>query len=158
MEYQAYLTDEQKSYLLEYMRGQRTASIFCMCTAFLMSAVATAFLFIPDFQAKELKFDFYTSPAVMTFLTLCVFNFVRDFRKIFIFNSDMHSLENNLYSLDRSELGFNKKHSYDIKYQINDNAGNIYICPKYADYKADKFIYIKLENGRGYAIGDQIKI
>lgn len=152
MEYHAYLTDGQKNYLLEYMRGQRTTSIFCMCAVFLISIAAAGFLFIPDFQAKELRFDFYTSPSVIVFLTVCVCNFIKDFRKIFIFTSDIHSLENNLYSLDRSELKFNKKHSYDFKYQISDNAGNIYICPKYADYKEDKFIYIKLENGRGYAI------
>ncbi len=152
MEYQAYLTDEQKNYLLEYMRGQRTTSIFCMCTAFLMSIVTAVFLFIPDFKTKELRFDFYPSPILLAFLIFCLYNFINDFRKIFVFTSDIHSLENNLYSLNRSELGFNKKHSYDLKYKISDNSGNIYICPKYADYKADKFIYIKLDNGRGYAV------
>lgn len=154
MEYHLYLNDEQKNYLLKYMRGQRTTSIFCICIIFLMSIIAAGFLFIPDIATEKLNLTFYPSPILLIFLTFCLFNFISDFRKIFILTSDIYNLENNLYSLSRSELGFNKKHSYDLKYQISDNDGNIYICPKYTDYRENKFIYIKLENGRNYAIAD----
>lgn len=155
MEYQVYFNDEQKNYLLEYMRGERTASIFCMCVAFLMSIVTAGFLFIPDIATEKLNLTFYPSPILLIFLIFCLCNFISDFRKIFILTSDIYNLANNLYSLSRSEPGFNKKQKYDLKYQISDNDGNIYICPKYADYRENKFIYIKLENGRNYAIADK---
>lgn len=154
MEHQIYLNDEQKNYLLEYMRGQRTTSIFCMCVMFLMSIIAAGFLFIPDIATEKLNLTFYPSPILLIFLIFCLFNFISDLRKIFILTSDIYNIANNLYSLSCSELEFNKKHSHDLKYQISDNDGNIYICPKYTDYRENKFIYIKLENGRNYAIAD----
>lgn len=152
MEYQLYLNDGQKNYLLEYMRGERTATIFGMCITLLTSLFIMFFIIIPNHDNIDTWFNSF--PFVVFFFAFFMTEFIGKFGKTFCGNCDIYCIENDLYSLNRSELGFNKKHSHDLKYQISDNDGNIYICPKYADYRENKFIYIKLENGRNYAIAD----
>lgn len=84
---------------------------------------------------------------VLIYYLLAVVSFIREFAggygKIFGRRCDIQCIE--------KDTG---KHPY----YVCDNRGGIYICPRYIDYRnadtGSKFMYIKLANGRGYAIAD----
>ncbi len=89
-----------------------------------------------------------------------VWEFNKGFGKTFGQGCDIQCIEKDLYTLEYANFGYREKDTKKHPYYICDNKGETYICPEHLDYKnadtSDKFLYIKLNNGRGYAIGDHI--
>lgn len=212
MEYQVYLTDEQKIYLIKYAKDRRyinmmimVISLVIVVTSFWLWNRGIQFLnglisliivccFIKLIQFGDdngKKFGIITAVCVMViciamqvqqgdvnretdiflsrmefFSTLIasvqifVMEFVMGFGKTFGHGSDIQCIEKDLYTLEYADFGYREKDNGRHPYYICDNRGDTYICPKFLDYKnadtSDKFLYIKLNNGRNYAIGDHI--
>ncbi len=212
MEYQVYLNDEQKNYLIKYVKDKRYINMMIMVislviavTGFWLWNMGIQFLnsiisiiivccFIKLIQlgtVNEKKFGVITPICCLIlyiaisihqedvsretdvflgrtefFSTLAasveifIMEFVMGFGKTFGHRCDIQCIEKDLYTLEYANFGYREKDTKKHPYYICDNRGETYICPKFLDYKnadtSDKFLYIKLNNGRNYAIGDHI--
>ncbi len=161
---QVYLYQEQKDFLLKYMRDRRYKNMIIMWTSaviilgymglFLLSWHKMTFI---EAVAQEgiVEGFLYFIIAVFAFGG----EFIRGFGKTFGYKCDIRCIQNDLYTLEYGDFGYREKDTGKHPYYICDNRGGIYICPRFLDYRnadtGSKFLYIKLENGRGYAVLDE---
>jgi len=161
-QYQIYLNDEQKDYLIKYMRDRRYGNMLIMWISVLSALGCLVFLFGYNHKtflsalADEGGLECFSSFIIFT--ATFVGEFIRGFGKTFGYKCDIQCIQQDLYTLDYGNFGYREKDTGKHPYYICDNMGGIYICPRFLDWRnADsesKFLYIKLENGRGYAISD----
>ena len=163
MEYQIYLYEEQKQYLIKYIEDRRFTNLML---TWLSGLSIPIMLFIVICSAKGDSFfkligelgeiNIYLVIGIIVFIR----EFIKGYGKNFGHKCDIQCIQNDLYTLDYRNFGYREKDKGHHPYYICDNMGGTYICPRFLDYRnADsesKFLYIKLENGRGYAIGDNI--
>ncbi|MCM1507614.1 MAG: hypothetical protein NC177_10845 [Ruminococcus flavefaciens] len=162
VECQVYLYDEQKNYLIKYMRDKRDVHIIPMGIAFAFIAVCTlVFLVLTYNTGIKDAVDILDEVLLYYFVALVSFlsEFVSGYGKFFGRRCDIQCIEKDLYTLDYGDFGYREKDTGKHPYYICDNRGGIYICPRYIDYRnadtGSKFLYIKLENGRNYAIAEK---
>ncbi len=163
---QVYLYHEQKEFLLKYIRDRRFKNIIIMWTC----AVIILFyiiMFLFSFYMNEMELvkalaqEGIAEGFIYFILAVCIFGqeFIGGFGKTFGYRCDINCIQNDLYMLEYGNFGYREKDKGKHPYYICDNMGSIYICPRFLDYRnADtesKFLYIKLENGRNYAILDE---
>ncbi len=160
MEYQVYLNDGQKESLIKYIRDRRytnmmamsfsaAAALFCLVYFLLLSQGTTFINALGESGELFVYFAIFTA----TFAE----EFVRGFGKNFGHKCDIQCIEKDLYTLEYGDFVYRDKNSHNRHpYYISDKSYNQYICPKYLDWRnadtGSKFLYIKLDNGRGYAI------
>ncbi|MDE6502390.1 MAG: hypothetical protein K2L10_09935 [Ruminococcus sp.] len=161
--YQIYLYDEQKEFLLKYIRERRSENIKIL----LISAVIFIYKFLLLNSDVALKNSFEIKCAVIyhnIIMVMSVFvfitTFISGFGKTFGYKCDKKCIENDWYTITSGNFVCRDKNSSNKHpYYISDKVYNQYICPRFLDWKnADEhttFIYIKLENGRNYAIVDK---
>lgn len=163
---QVYLYDEQKQFLLKYIRERRSNDVILLWSM----AVIFIFMFI------LIRVDMLTTGRfVMTELNAyCILYmifsgvafiriFIKNFGKTFGFGCDKKCIENDWYTLTYGNFVYRDKNLHNKHpYYISDKSYNRYICPRFLDWRNatedTTFIYIQLENGRGYAIADDIYI
>ncbi len=167
MEYQIYLYEEQKQYLIKYIKDKRFMNLMILWFSGMSIFILVSLLL---FEAKYCNFTEETQiiseldANVIYYLVIGVIifilEFIKGYGKNFGHNCDIKCIENDLYTLDYRNFGYREKDTGHHPYYICDNLGGTYICPRFLDYRnADsdsKFLYIKLENGRGYAIGENL--
>lgn len=158
---QVYLYDEQKNYLIKYMRDKRDMHMITMWISFAFMAVCTlAFLVLAYNSSAKDAVDILGEVLIYYLVAAAIFikEFAGGYGKIFGRRCDIQCIEKDLYTIDYSDFGYREKDTGKHPYYVCDNRGGIYICPRYIDYRdadtGSKFMYIKLANGRGYAIAD----
>ena len=160
-QYQVYLNDEQKQFLLKYIRERRSDDILLLWATALIFIIMFILikadtLMSNSFTINELNAEciLYMIVSGLTFVK----TFINNFGKTFGYRCDIQCIEKDLYTLDYGDFGYREKDTGKHPYYICDNKGDTYVCPKFLDYRnadtGSKFLYIKLENGRGYAIGE----
>ena len=160
---QLYLYDEQKEFLLKYIRERRSGDIIILWTSaiifvFLLMLVRMNILMTGSFEFNELNAE------CILYLLICgfifVMTFIKNFGKTFGYGCDKKCIENDWYTITAGKFVYrdkniNNKHPY----YISDGAYNQYICPRFLDWRNatedTTFLYIKLGNGRNYAITDR---
>lgn len=165
-ECQVYLYEEQKQYLIKYIRERRSGDIMLMWVMavifIVMFILIRADILMNDrFIMTELNADciFYMILSGIAFVK----TFVKNFGKTFGYGCDKKCIENDWYTLTYGKFIYRDKNTRNKPpYCISDRSYNQYICPRFLDWRnADEntdFLYIKLENGRGYAITDDTHI
>ncbi|MDE6665642.1 MAG: hypothetical protein K2K14_05570 [Ruminococcus sp.] len=161
-EYQVYLYEEQKQFLLKYIRERRSNDIillFSMAIIFvvLFMFVRTDVLMTGSFEMNESNAEciIYMGISGMIFIR----TFIKNFGKTFGFGCDKKCIENDWYTLTCGKFVYRDKNTLNKHpYYISDKSYNKYICPRFLDWRNatedTMFLYIKLENGRNYAILD----
>lgn len=161
LKYQVYLNDEQKNYIIKYIRERRSGDILLLWANALIFIIMFMLIKIDtlmsnSFTINELNVEctLYMVISGLTFIKI----FINNFGKTFGYRCDIQCIEKDLYTLEYADFGYREKDSGKYPYYICDNMGNLYICPRFLDYRnadtGSKFLYIKLENGRNYAIAD----
>lgn len=157
--YQVYLNDEQKNYIVKYMRDKREMNIIIMEISFVFVVVCTMIFLVCAYNTGiSNAIDILEELLYYYLLALTSFfeKFIRGFGKTFGHRCDIQCVQKDLYTLDYGDFGYREKDTGKHPYYICDNRGGTYICPRFLDYRnadtGSKFLYIKLENGRGYAI------
>ena len=89
--------------------------------------------------------------------------FITNFGKTFGYGCDKKCIENDWYTITSGNFVYRDKNTKNKHpYYISDKSYNQYICPRFLDWRNANedtmFLYIKLENGRNYAIADDIYI
>lgn len=161
-ECQVYLNDEQKNYLIKYICDRRCVSMACMWVMTFLSLYCFGILVILSCGFTFSK-ALYVGAEILGFGLVCcivfAIEFIKGFGKTFGYRCDIQCLQKDLYTLDYDDFGYREKDNGRHPYYICDNMGNLYICPRFLDYRnadtGSKFLYIKLENGRNYAIADK---
>lgn len=165
-EYQVYLYEEQKEFLIKYIRERRSGDIMLMWVMavifiFMFVLIRTNILMSGKFIMNELNAEciLYMLLSGAIFIS----TFVKNFGKTFGYGCDKKCIENDWYTLTYGKFVYRDKNPKNKHpYYISDRAYNQYICPRFLDWRnADEetdFIYIKLENGRNYAITDDTHI
>lgn len=162
-QYQVYLYEKQKQFLLKYIRKRRSYNI--------ISLLATAILFIYELLLLTsdtiMKDSFEMKCAVIYHSVILVMSgfafiwtFIDSFGKTFGYRCDKKCIENDWYTITCGKFVCHDKNSHNKPpYCIRDKSYNQYICPHFVDWKYatedTMFIYITLENGSGYAIADK---
>lgn len=160
-QYQVCLYEEQKQFLLKYIRERRSDDILLLWATALIFIIMFILikadtLMSNSFTINELNAEciLYMVISGLTFIKI----FINNFGKTFGYRCDIQCIEKDLYTLDYGDFGYREKDTGRHPYYICDNKGDTYVCPKFLDYRnadtGSKFLYIKLENGRGYAIGE----
>lgn len=162
-EYQVYLYDEQKQLLLKYVRKKRSGKI----RNIFISAVIFIYEFLLLNGNVAMKNSFEIKSAVVYHSVIIVmsgFAFVvalKDgFGKNFGFMCDKKCIESDRYTITRGKFFSRDKNPHNKPpYYVSDALYNKYVCLRFADWRYatedTDFIYIKLENGRNYAIVDK---
>lgn len=159
-QYQVYLYEEQKQLLLKYIRERRSDDIILLFVTavifvvlFILSDVAA--LMTGSFEMNELQAEciLYMILSGLIFIK----TFKKNFGKTFGFKCDKQCIENDWYTLTYGNFVYRDKNKNNRHpYYISDQSYDQYICPRFLDWRNatedTMFIYIKLENGRGYAI------
>ncbi|MDE6781318.1 MAG: hypothetical protein K2J40_07665 [Ruminococcus sp.] len=162
-ECQVYLYEEQKQLLLKYIREKRfnkIKSLFIIALVFIYE-----FLLLNSDTAMtdsfEMKFAvLYHSVIIVMSGFAFIIAFINGFGKTFGFRCDKKCIENNWYTITSGKFVCRDENPHNKPpYYISDKSYNQYICPKYLDWRNatedTTFIYIKLKNGRNYAIVDK---
>jgi len=162
--YQVYLNDEQKDYLIKYMRDRRFGNMLVMWTSavFISVYIGMFLLLCHDITFIQALAQKGIADGVIYFIiAVSAFarEFIRGFGKTFGHRCDIRCIQNDLYTLEYGNFGYRDKNPHNKHpYYISDKSYNKYICPRFLDWRnadsGSKFLYIKLENGRGYAISD----
>ena len=89
-----------------------------------------------------------------------VTEFSRCHGKTFGYKCDLWCIKKDLYTLHYGAFVYRDKNPHNKRpYCISDKSYTQYICPRFLDWsnanENTMFIYIKLENGRNYAIADK---
>lgn len=158
---QIYLYQEQKDFLIKYIRERRSDSLILLWSTGIVLAVSAVILLSAvmiyggEFLFSELSLDL----LYIMFFSGAVFvkTFADGFGKTFGFGCDKKCIENDWYSLSVAKFGIRDKNPLNKHpYYMSDIVGDRYICPRYLDWRNatedTMFVYIKLENGRNYAI------
>ncbi len=162
-EYQVYLYEEQKQFLLKYIRERRSDEI--------KSLFIIALIFIYKFlllkSAVSMEYSFEIKCAIVYHSVIIVISgfafitiFIGGFGKTFGFRCDKKCIENEWYTITCGKFVYRDKNPRNKPpYYISDKLYNKYICPRFTDWRYatedTMFIYIKLENSRNYAIVDK---
>ncbi|MDE5947168.1 MAG: hypothetical protein K2G63_07690 [Oscillospiraceae bacterium] len=116
---------------------------------------------LPSIIKKDVNFSDDCEEIISLILFMLVFLYflIRGFGKDFGFNCDISCIKKDNYSLSYAKFGHRKENSKNHHpYYIYDDLNNFYICPIFLDYRNatsdDNFLYIKLNNGRSYALLD----
>lgn len=158
-QYQVYLNDEQKNYLIKYIRDRGNLLAMWIFFVFIVAFVVIFSVFAYNTGIIS-AIDIFAEG--FTYFIIALFGFmeelIRGYGKTFGYRCDIQCIEKDLYTLDYGDFGYREKDTGKHPYYICDNMGWTYICPRFLDYRnadtGSKFLYIKLENGRGYAIAD----
>lgn len=157
---QVYLYEEQKQFLLEYIRERCSNIIITLWTAaiifsFMLLLIGYDILMEGSFTLTELT----ANCLVYMLMSGLVFvkTFVCNFGKTFGYGCDKKCIENDWYTLDYGNFVYRDKNTANKHpYHISDKSYNQYICPRFLDWRNatedTMFLYIKLDNGRNYAI------
>lgn len=159
--YQVYLYDEQKEFLLKYIRERRSNDIIILWTSaivfiIMLMLIKVNILMTGSFAGElEAYCLFYMSVSVIAFIK----TFTKNFGKTFGYGCDKKCIENDWYTITAGKFVYRDKNTNNKHpYYISDRAYNQYICPRFLDWRNatedTDFIYIRLENGRNYAIAD----
>ena len=160
--YQVYLYEEQKQFLLKYIRERRSDAIMRLWVAVIIFAIMfmlikTDVSMSDSFTINELNAEciLYMVVSGLTFIKI----FINNFGKTFGYRCDKKCIENDLYTITCGKFVYRDKNPHNKHpYYISDKSYNQYICPRFLEWRnADEntmFLYIRLENGRGYAIAD----
>lgn len=159
---QVYLYEEQKQFLLKYIHERRFSVI--------MNLWCTGVLFFVMFLLMKMNvmtygrfvFDEMTAYSIIIMAGSgagFVTTFIRNFGKTFGYGCDKKCIENGWYTITSGKFVYRDKNPHNRHpYYLSDRSYNKYICPRFLDWRnADEntmLLYIKLENGRGYAIVD----
>lgn len=160
--YQVYLYDEQKEFLLKYIRERRSNDIIILWTSaiifvFILMLLKINILMDGSFEMTD------TNACCILYMLASGFIFVRtftkNFGKTFGYGCDKKCIENDWYTITAGKFVYRDKNTNNKHpYYISDRAYNQYICPRFLDWRNatedTDFIYIRLENGRNYAIAD----
>lgn len=162
-QYQVYLNDEQKQFLLKYIRERRSENIKFLLSATLIFIYE--FLLLTSDTIMKDSFEMkcavvYQSVILVMSGFAFIWNFTDGFGKTFGYRCDKKCIENDWYTITCGNFVCRDKNPHNKPpYCISDKSYNQYICPRFVDWKYatedTMFIYIKLENGRGYAIVDK---
>ncbi|MDE5583673.1 MAG: hypothetical protein K2J08_08205 [Ruminococcus sp.] len=160
---QLYLYEEQKDFLLKYIRERRSDDIIILWTSALIFIIMFMLvningLMIGSFKMNELNADCILYMVVSGFAFIRIF--IKNFGKTFGFGCDKKCIENDWYSISVAKFGLRDKNPKNKHpYYISDFFGEKYICPRFLDWRnateETMFLYIKLENGRNYAIPEE---
>ena len=161
--YQVYLYEEQKQFLLKYIRERRSNDIIKLWISaiifIIMFMLIKMNILMTGSFASESNVDclFYMFVSVFVFIK----TFIKNFGKTFGFGCDKKCIENDWYTITSGKFVYRDKNTKNKHpYFISDQSYNQYICPRFLDWRNatedTTFIYIKLENGRNYAIADDI--
>ncbi|MDE6833846.1 MAG: hypothetical protein K2J39_06355 [Ruminococcus sp.] len=160
--YQVYLYDEQKQFLLKYIRERRSGDIIILWTSAIIFIVMIEFLRTNILMDSSFEINELNAGCILYMLAsgfIFVMTFIKNFGKTFGYGCDKKCIENDWYTITTGKFfsrdkNTNNKHPY----YISDRAYNQYICPRFLDWRnateETDFIYIRLENGRNYAITD----
>lgn len=159
---QVYLYEEQKQFLLKYIRERRLNVITNLWTMGVIFAVMLLLIKIDGLMYGSFVLDEMTAYCILIMVASgigFVRVFVSNFGKTFGFGCDKKCIENDWYTITCGNFVYRDKNSHNKHpYYISDKSYNQYICPRFLDWRNANentmFIYIKLENGRGYAIVD----
>lgn len=160
--YQVYLYEEQKQFLLKYIHERRFGVIMNLWCTGVLFFVMLLLMKLNTMTYGKFVFDEMTVYSVLIMVS-CGIGFVKtficNFGKTFGFGCDKKCIENDWYTLNCGKFVYRDKNPHNKHpYYISDKSYNQYICPRFLDWRnADEntmFIYIKLQNGRGYAIAD----
>ena len=162
--YQVYLYEEQKQFLLKYIRERRSNDIILSWAAALIfiimfMLIKMNILMTDSFEMNELNAECILIMVVSGIAFIRTF--VKNFGKTFGFGCDKKCIENDWYTITSGKFVYRDKNSKNKHpYYISDKSYNQYICPRFLDWRNatedTTFIYIKLENGRNYAIANDI--
>ena len=162
--YQVYLYEEQKQFLLKYIRERRSNDIILLWAAALIfiimfMLIKMNILMTDSFEMNELNAECILIMVVSGIAFIRTF--VKNFGKTFGFGCDKKCIENDWYTITSGKFVYRDKNSKNKHpYYISDKSYNQYICPRFLDWRNatedTTFIYIKLENGRNYAIANDI--
>ncbi|MDE5620048.1 MAG: hypothetical protein K2I80_05950 [Ruminococcus sp.] len=154
---QVYLYEEQKKFLLKYICERRFNVIMSLWSVAIIFAVMFLLLMLDSFTINETNIEgiLIMIMSVVAFIKI----FVDNFGKTFGFNCDKKCIENDWYTITCGKFVYRDKNTRNRHpYYISDQSYNQYICPRFLEWRnADEntmFLYIRLENGRGYAIAD----
>ena len=160
---QVCLYEEQKQFLLKYIRKRRSENIKFLLSATLIFIYE--FLLLTSDTIMEDSFEMkcavvYHSVILVMSGFAFIWNFTDGFGKTFGYRCDKKCIENDWYTITCGNFVCRDKNPRNKPpYCISDKSYNQYICPRFVDWKYatedTMFIYIKLENGRGYAIVDK---
>ena len=163
-EYQVYLYEEQKQFLLKYIRERRSNDIIILWTAILIFIFMFVLIKINTLMTGSFEMT-ETNACCLLYMFVSVFafikTFIKNFGKTFGFGCDKKCIENDWYTITSGKFVYRDKNTKNKHpYYISDKSYNQYICPRFLDWRNANedttFIYIKLENGRNYAIADDI--
>ena len=158
--YQVYLYEGQKQFLLKYIRERRSNTIIKLWA----TAIVFSFMFLLIRIEILMNGSFIITEMTAECLLIMLFNglifvktFVCNFGKTFGYGCDKKCIENDWYTLTYGNFVYRDKNTKNKHpYYISDRSYNQYICPRFLDWRNANedtmFIYIKLENGRNYAI------
>lgn len=159
---QVYLYEEQKQFLLKYIHERRFGVIMNLWCTGVLFFVMLLLMKLNTMTYGKFVFDEMTVYSVLIMVS-CGIGFVKtficNFGKTFGFGCDKKCIENDWYTLTCGKFVYRDKNPHNKHpYYISDQSYNQYICPRFLEWRnADEntmFIYIKLQNGRGYAITD----
>lgn len=159
---QVYLYEEQKQFLLKYIHERRFGVIMNLWCTGVLFFVMLLLMKLDTMTYGKFVFDEMTVYSVLIMVS-CGIGFVKtficNFGKTFGFGCDKKCIENDWYTLTCGKFVYRDKNPHNKHpYYISDKSYNQYICPRFLEWRnADEntmFIYIKLQNGRGYAIAD----
>ncbi|MDE6034787.1 MAG: hypothetical protein K2G36_02635 [Ruminococcus sp.] len=159
---QLYLYDEQKEFLLKYIRERRSNDIIILWTSAIVFIVMIALLRMNILMVGSFEFNELNAECVLYMLIsgfIFVMTFIKNFGKTIGYGCDKKCIENDWYTITAGKFVCRDKNTTNKHpYYISDRAYNQYICPRFLDWKNATedtvFLYIKLGNGRNYAIAD----
>ncbi|MDE6678374.1 MAG: hypothetical protein K2K02_04970, partial [Ruminococcus sp.] len=164
--YQIYLYEEQKQFLLKYIRERRADKIILLWTSAIICIIMFLLLRMNILMDGSFEMNELNSECILYMLAsgfIFVRTFIKNFGKTFGYGCDKKCIENDWYTITSGNFVYRDKNPHNKHpYYISDKSYNQYICPRFIDWRnANKdtmFLYIKLENGSNYAITDDIYI
>ncbi|MDE5771897.1 MAG: hypothetical protein K2I06_09790 [Ruminococcus sp.] len=159
-EYQVYLYEEQKQFLLKYIRERRSNDIILLFSTAIIFAVLFMLVKVDVLMTGAFEMNEMNAECILYMVmsgAIFVKTFIKNFGKTFGFGCDKKCIENDWYTLTYGNFVYRDKNTRNKHpYYISDKSYNKYICPRFLDWRNANedtmFLYIKLENGRNYAI------
>lgn len=162
--YQVYLYEEQKQFLLKYIRERRSNDIIIIWTSAVIFIIMFMLIKVDILMSGSFEMTESNAYCILYMIfsgVAFIRTFVKNFGKTFGFGCDKKCIENGWYTLTYGKFVYRDKNVHNKHpYYISDRSYNQYICPRFLDWRNatedTMFLYIKLENGRNYAISDDI--
>ncbi len=159
-EYQVYLYEEQKQLLLKYIRERRSNDIILLFSTAIIFSVLFMLVRVDVLMTGAFEMNEMNAECILCMVVsgaIFVKTFINNFGKTFGFGCDKKCIENDWYTITCGKFVYRDKNPHNKHpYYISDKSYNKYICPRFLDWRNatedTMFIYIKLDNGRGYAI------